>query len=125
MSTTSPTLADHAPPTNTAARDPLSGSPLVTIGLPVYDSERYVRQSLDSLLAQTYSDFVLVICDNASNDSTGEICRQYAAADSRVRYYRNETNIGNPGNFNRVASLTSTKYLKWSTADDFWAPTFL
>jgi glycosyltransferase involved in cell wall biosynthesis len=97
----------------------------VTIGLPVYDSERYVRQSLDSLLAQTYSDFVLVICDNASNDSTGEICRRYAAADSRVRYYRNETNIGNPGNFNRVASLTSTKYLKWSTADDFWAPTFL
>jgi glycosyltransferase involved in cell wall biosynthesis len=103
----------------------MSGTPLVTIGLPVYNSERFVRQSLDSLLAQTYSDFVLIINDNASLDSTGDICRSYAAADSRVQYHRNDVNIGNPRNFNRVAELTSTKYLKWSTADDFWAPTFL
>ena len=98
---------------------------LVTIGLPVYNSERFLKQSLDSLLAQTYSDFVLVISDNASTDGTAEICRQYAAADARVRYYRNETNIGNPRNFNRVAELATTRYLKWSTADDYWAPTFL
>ena len=100
-------------------------SPLVTIGLPCYNSERYIRQSIDSLLAQTYSNFVLVISDNASADSTGEICKQYAASDSRVKYFRNEINIGNPRNFNKVFELTSTKYLKWSTADDFWAPTFL
>src|SRR5215831_532795 len=111
--------------TAAAARGLISSSPLVTIGLPVYDSERYIRQSLDSLLGQTYSDFVLVISDNASNDGTGDICRAYAAADSRVRYHRNPVNIGNPRNFNRVAELTETKYLKWSTSDDYWEPTFL
>ena len=103
----------------------MSSSPLVTIGLPVYDSKRYVEQSLNSLLAQTYTDFVLVISDNASKDGTADICKRYAAADSRVKYYRNDVNIGNPRNFNRVADLTTTKYLKWSTADDFWEPTFL
>jgi glycosyltransferase involved in cell wall biosynthesis len=103
----------------------MTESPLVTIGLPCYNSERYIRQSIDSLLAQTYSNFVLVISDNASIDSTGEICGQYAASDSRVKYFRNDVNIGNPRNFNRVFELTSTKYLKWSTADDFWEATFL
>ena len=63
----------------------MSNSPLVTIGLPVYNSERYLRQSLDSLLAQTYSDFVLIINDNASTDGTPRICEEYAAADPRVR----------------------------------------
>ena len=103
----------------------MTGSPLITIGLPVYNSERYVRQSLDSLLAQTYSNVVLVISDNASTDGTAQICKEYAAADSRVKYYRNDVNIGNPRNFNRVFELTTTRYLKWSTADDFWGPTFL
>lgn len=103
----------------------MTDSPLITVGLPVYNSERFIRQSLDSLLGQTYKDFVLVISDNASTDSTADICRQYAAADSRVRYSRNDDNIGNPRNFNRVANLATTRYLKWSTADDFWDPTFL
>jgi glycosyltransferase involved in cell wall biosynthesis len=103
----------------------MSDSALVTIGLPVYNSSRYVRQSLDSLLAQTYRDFTLVISDNASTDGTEAICREYAARDPRIQYSRNEINIGNPGNFNRVFSLTRTKYLKWSTSDDLWAPTFL
>ena len=56
-------------------------SPLVTIGLPVYNSERYLEQSLDSLVNQTYRDFVLIISDNCSSDGTGEICRRYAEAD--------------------------------------------
>jgi glycosyltransferase involved in cell wall biosynthesis len=103
----------------------MAAAPLVTIGLPVYNSQRYIRQSLDSLLAQTYADFVLVISDNASTDGTSDVCRAYAASDSRVRYHRNEVNIGNPRNFNRVAELTETKYLKWSTSDDYWEPTFV
>jgi glycosyltransferase involved in cell wall biosynthesis len=103
----------------------MAPTPLVTIGLPVYNSERFVRQSIDSLLAQTYSEFVLIINDNASTDSTQDICKQYAERDARVKYHRNATNIGNPRNFNRVFELTQTRYLKWSTADDFWAPTFL
>ena len=106
-------------------RDGATAAPLVTIGLPLFNSSRYVRQSLDSLLGQTYSDFVLVISDNASTDDTAKICLQYAAADSRIKYYRNDTNIGNPGNFNRIARLATTKYLKWSTGDDYWKPTFL
>ena len=103
----------------------MSASPLITVGLPVYNSMRYLRQSLDSLLAQTYSDFVLVITDNASTDATAQICREYAAADPRIKYFRNDTNIGNPCNFNRVFELTTTPYLKWSTADDFWGASFL
>jgi glycosyltransferase involved in cell wall biosynthesis len=103
----------------------VSDSPLITIGLPVYNSERYLRQSLDSLLAQTYSDFVLVISDNASTDGTAQICQDYAAADPRIEYSRNETNIGNPRNFNKVFEMTKTRYLKWSTADDYWGSSFL
>ena len=103
----------------------MTESLLVTIGLPVYNSERYLERSLDSLLAQTYSAFVLIISDNASTDRTALICKKYADADSRVKYFRNESNIGNPRNFNRVAELTTTRYLKWSTADDFWDPNFL
>ncbi|HVE88935.1 MAG TPA: glycosyltransferase family 2 protein [Burkholderiaceae bacterium] len=98
---------------------------LVTIGLPVFNSERYLRQSLDSLLAQTFSNFVLIISDNASTDGTARICQQYAAADSRIQYSRNEINIGLPCNFNRVARLAQSRYLKWSTADDVWERTFL
>lgn len=103
----------------------MNEGPLVTIGLPVYNSERYLAQSIDSLLAQTYRNFVLIISDNASTDSTAEVCRKYVAADDRVKYFRNDVNIGNPRNFNRVSELAETKYLKWSTSDDFWAPTFL
>jgi glycosyltransferase involved in cell wall biosynthesis len=99
--------------------------PRVTIGLPVYNSERYLRQSLESLLNQTYRDFVLVISDNASTDSTSAICQEYARGDSRVKYSRNPENIGNPRNFNRVFALTTTPFLKWSTSDDYWAPTML
>lgn len=103
----------------------MTDSPLITVGLPVYNSERYIRQSLDSLLMQTCRDFTLIISDNASTDSTQDICREYAARDSRIQYFRNEKNIGNPGNFNRVFRLTKSKYLKWATSDDFWAPQFL
>lgn len=103
----------------------MSDGTLVTIGLPVYNSERYLRESLDSLLAQTYRDFALIINDNASTDGTPRICEEYAAADPRVKWFRNATNIGNPRNFNRVFELTTTRYLKWSTADDLWEPTFL
>lgn len=100
-------------------------NPLVTIGLPVYNSETYLSQSIESLLAQTYSDLVLIISDNASTDGTMDICHSYASKDSRIRYYRNDENIGLPRNFNRIVDLTETRYLKWSTADDYSDPTFI
>jgi glycosyltransferase involved in cell wall biosynthesis len=99
--------------------------PLVTVGLPVYNSERFLRQSIESLLAQTYGDFAMVISDNASTDATPEICQEYARLDSRIQYVQNPRNIGLSANFNRVFELTRTTYLKWSTADDYWAPQML
>jgi glycosyltransferase involved in cell wall biosynthesis len=99
--------------------------PRVSIAVPAYNSERYIAQSIESLLAQSFGDFELIISDNASTDGTADICRRYAALDSRVRYVRRQENIGGPGNFRYVWSLCSGEYHKWSTADDYWAPEFL
>jgi glycosyltransferase involved in cell wall biosynthesis len=99
--------------------------PLVTIGLPCYNSERYIAQAIESLLAQTFTDFKLIISDNASTDSTAAICQRYAAADARVEYTRNPVNIGLPRNFNRAFKLANSKYFKWATADDFSGPEML
>lgn len=97
----------------------------VSIGLPVYNSAKYLKFQLDSLLAQTYSNFEIVISDNASNDQTEQICRDYAANDSRIRYYRNQRNIGAPMNHNRVFKLSSGEFFKWAAYDDLHAPTYL
>jgi len=99
--------------------------PRVSIGMPVYNGGRFIRQAVASLLVQTYVDFELVIADNASTDATEAICREFVAQDTRVRYVRNERNLGGPGNFRRVFSLCSGEYHKWSTADDYWAPTLV
>lgn len=99
--------------------------PRVSIAVPVFNGERYLRESLDGLLAQTFTDFELVIADNASTDGTEAICREYVARDARVRYHRNERNLGGPGNFRRVFELSRGEYHKWSTADDLWHPTFV
>jgi glycosyltransferase involved in cell wall biosynthesis len=99
--------------------------PKVSIGLPVYNRERFLRQSLDALLHQTFTDFDLIISDNASTDETEQICREYARGDRRVRYHRNQSNIGAPRNFNQTFALSSAKYFKWATSDDLCAPQFL
>ena len=99
--------------------------PRVSIGLPVYNAERFLEQALDGILAQTYTDFELVICDNASTDATQAICQRYAARDSRVKYHRNPENIGVSRNFNRTFELSSGEYFKWCCHDDIPAPTFL
>ncbi len=99
--------------------------PTVSIAIPTYNCEKYIAQSVESLLGQTYGDFELVISDNASTDGTEAICRKYEAIDKRVRYVRRADNIGGPGNFRHVFSLCGAKYHKWSTADDYWHPRFL
>jgi glycosyltransferase involved in cell wall biosynthesis len=93
--------------------------------MPVYNGERFVAQAIESLLAQTLGDLELVICDNASEDRTEEVCRQYAARDPRVRYYRNESNLGAARNYNRVFELSQGTYFKWAAHDDVCAPEFL
>ena len=97
----------------------------LTVGVPVYNGERFLAQCLDSLLSQTYGRFVLLISDNASTDGTQEICQRYLKRDPRVRYHRNPSNIGMYGNFNRLLGLVRTPYVKLANADDFWAPTML
>jgi len=97
-------------------------SPRVSIGMPVYNGERYLRESLDALLAQTFQDFELIISDNASTDETEAICRAYAARDARIRYFRNATNLGAAHNYNRVFELSTAPYFKWAASDDLCAP---
>jgi glycosyltransferase involved in cell wall biosynthesis len=87
--------------------------------------ERFLAGALDAVLAQDFADYEVVICDNASTDSTWEICERYAAKDSRFRLYRNETNIGLAGNFARVVSLARGEYFRLVAHDDLMAATLL
>jgi glycosyltransferase involved in cell wall biosynthesis len=96
--------------------------PLVSIGIPVYNGEKFLRQALDALLEQTYTHLEFVIADNGSVDGTEVICRQYAERDSRIRYYRNPTNIGVYANFRRVVELSSGEYFLWAAVDDLRPP---
>lgn len=99
--------------------------PQVTVGLPVYNGERHVRQAIDSVLSQTFKDLELVISDNGSTDATGRICGEYAARDPRVRYYRSERNRGAAWNFNRVVELARGEFFRWQCHDDYCAPTLI
>jgi len=103
----------------------IDSKPLVSIGMPVYNGEKYIRRALDSLLAQDYENFELLISDNASTDRTREICLEYAAKDKRIRYYCNDRNVGSVKNFNRLFDLSSGKYFMWAADHDLWHPTFI
>ncbi len=100
----------------------MNASPKVSIGLPIYNGERYLAEAIESVLAQTFTDFELVICDNASADGTRDICESYAARDSRIRYFRNHVNIGGFPNHNRVFAMCSGEYFGWTSDDDVRAP---
>ncbi len=100
-------------------------SPLVTVGLAVYNGENFIREAIDSILNQTFQDFELIITDNASTDSTQQICEAYAEKDSRVRYIRNPQNIGCTRNQNYTVQLATGKYFKLANHDDVCAPTLL
>jgi len=99
--------------------------PKVSIGLPVYNGENFIRAALDSILAQTFTDYELIISDNASTDNTEAICREYISKDPRIKYYKNETNLGGSPNYNRTFELSNGEYFKWAAHDDVIAPDFL
>jgi glycosyltransferase involved in cell wall biosynthesis len=101
------------------------GGPSVSVGMPVYNGERFIRRAIESILTQDYEDFELIIADNASTDATGEICRSYADRDQRVRYIRNESNIGAAPNHKRVFQMARGMYFKWAAHDDECRPTLL
>lgn len=104
---------------------PSSPPPSVSIGLPVYNGARFLPQALESLLGQSFSDIELIVSDNASSDSTQDICTEYAMRDARIRYVRQNVNIGAMRNWNFVARQARGKYFKWSSASDYCAPDML
>ena len=99
--------------------------PRVSIGLPVFNGERYLAEAIDSVLAQTFDDFELIISDNASTDRTEEIARLYAEKDARIRYVRNVENLGGGYNYNQTIHLSSGEYFKLMPHDDVLRPRFL
>jgi glycosyltransferase involved in cell wall biosynthesis len=102
-----------------------SAPPRVTIGVPVYNGERFIDETLQSLLSQTFREIEIVVCDNCSTDQTPAIVARYARDDSRVTYVRNETNVGSTGNVRRVGSFARAEYFKLANADDVCAPDFI
>lgn len=101
----------------------MGATPLVSVCIPVYNTERFIAEALHSVLGQTFQDFEVVIVDNASTDSTPEILATFV--DPRIRLFRNEQNIGAAGNFNRALSLARGRYTKLLCADDLLYSTCL
>jgi glycosyltransferase involved in cell wall biosynthesis len=99
--------------------------PKLSIGLPVYNAEKFLPLALDHFLAQTFENFEIVISDNASTDCTPQICREYANRDARIRYFRNQTNLGAIANFNRTFELSAAPLFKWAAHDDLHCGSYL
>ena len=102
-----------------------SSAPTVSVGMPVFNSEKWISQSIDSILSQTYTNFELIIADNNSEDNTIEICNKFASQDKRIHIYKNNENIGAAKNFNKAFELSSGKYFKWASSNDLCAHTLL
>lgn len=98
---------------------------LVSIGLPAYNGEKYLKNSLDSLLSQTYKNFELIISDDASKDSTKSICGEYAKHDGRIRFIAQEKNLGQFLNFALVLKEAKGEYFMWAAQDDWWDQRFV
>jgi len=103
----------------------MRNTPMVSIGLIVYNEERFLDNALDSCLNQTFKDFECILFDDGSTDRTELICRRYAAQDARIRYYRNARNMGAGWNAHRVYELARGKYFKQVTPGDMIQPDFL
>ena len=99
--------------------------PIVSVGMPVYNGESTLASAIESILSQTFSDLELIISDNASTDKTEEICRDYAARDSRIRYIRQPTNTGPENNFKYVLDQSVGQYFMWAADDDTRTPGFI
>jgi len=99
----------------------MSTAPRLSVGLPVYNGEKYLAQSIDALLGQSYEDFELIISDNASTDGTADICRRYLDQDSRIRYIRQPYNVGCAPNHNLLVDEARGELFKWASCDDLYA----
>ena len=100
-------------------------TPRVSIALPVYNGENYLKEALDSLLSQSYENFEIIIGDNASTDETKNICQSYAKKDQRIRYIRHAKNKGAAGNYNYLFEQARGEYFRWAAHDDICSPDYL
>jgi len=100
-------------------------APILSVGMPVYNGAKWIRESVEYLLSQSFGDFELIIADNASTDDTEAMCRTLADRDGRIRYYRHSTNIGVFQNYDCVFELSSAKYFKWASCNDVCLDGFL
>jgi glycosyltransferase involved in cell wall biosynthesis len=103
----------------------MRAAPPVAIGLPVYNGEQYLAQAIESILAQTHTDFELIVGDNASTDGTAEIAASYQAADPRVTLLTSDVNRGAAWNYNRVFHASSAELFRWGAHDDLVRPAYL
>mgnify|MGYP002624381301 CR=1 FL=1 len=94
--------------------------PEISIAMATYNGEKYLREQLDSIIAQTISDWELIVCDDCSTDATWQILEEYAEKDKRIKIFKNERNIGFKKNFEKAISLCSGKYIALSDQDDVW-----
>ena len=99
--------------------------PRVSIGLPVYNGENFLEDAIRSVLAQTFDDLELIVSDNASTDRSAEIARDFAASDPRVRYFRNERNLGAAPNYNRAWAESTGACSSGLSHDDRIMPTYV
>ena len=99
--------------------------PLISIGVPIYNEDRFLRDALTSLMAQTYTNFEIIISDNASTDETERICQEFAATDNRIIYNRMKHNQGSSRNFAYVLSTSKGKYFMWAAGHDLWSKNFV
>ena len=99
--------------------------PMISVGLPVFNGEKYLDNSIQAIIDQTYPEFTLIISDNASTDKTQEICEKWVKADERVTYTRNDRNLGAAENYNLLVDYADTDYFKWASADDLHEPAYL
>ena len=103
----------------------VENKPKISIGIPVFNGANFITSAIESILAQTYRDFELIICDNASTDTTEQICRTFADKDDRIVYFRQQENVGASANFTATFELARGAYFRWHGHDDMIAPTFL
>ena len=97
-------------------------TPRVTIGLPVFNGERFLRESVESVLGQDFGDLELLVADNASTDATLDIVHEFAAADRRVRVLRSDRNRGAAWNYNRLVGEARGELFRWHAHDDVLLP---
>ena len=100
-------------------------NPKISIGLPIYNSQKFIRKRLENILVQTFNDFELIISDNASTDDSVKICKEFMEKDSRIKLYVQDKNIGQFNNYNFILDHVLGEYFIWIAADDLLSPEFL